>query len=111
LKKYFSLACYILKLNVDNFASGTSTVNINGKSGVIAYGIAINPEESVDVTFINTSIDNNSAIMFSLVRIGGGGNPYVQNYVIEGSSVIVRIANSSAENTVDGFNLNFLIVN
>jgi hypothetical protein len=111
LTNYFSLASYILKLNGENFASGTSTVNINGKSGVIGYGITINPEESIEVTFINTSIDNNSAIMFSLVRTSDSGNPYVQNYKIEGGSVIVTIANSSAENTVDGFNLNFLIVN
>jgi intein-encoded DNA endonuclease-like protein len=112
LTNYFSLASYILKLNQNNTESASESVNINGKSGVIEYTKSIDINSTNQYYFTNTSVKEDSVILFSLKYINGAGFPYIQSYSISNSEVTIIIANSSMVNSVDGkLFVNFLIVN
>ena len=103
---------YILKGDNNNTASGTDTVTINGKSGIIEYSTTISGSASRAYTFTNTSVDNQSIIMFSInyTKVAKG-LPYIQSYKISGTTVTINIANSDTSATDANIFLNFLIIN
>lgn len=107
-----TMADYILKSDNNNTASGTDTVTINGKSGIIEYSTTISGSASRAYTFTNTSVDNQSIIIFSInyTKVVKG-LPYIQSYKISGSTVTINIANSDTSATDANLFLNFLIVN
>lgn len=103
---------YILKSDNNNTVSGTDTATINGKSGIIEYSTVISGSASRAYTFTNTSVDNQSIIMFSInyTKVAKG-LPYIQSYKISGSTVTINIANSDTSATDANIFLNFLIIN
>ena len=107
-----TMANYILKGDNNNAATGTDTVSINGKSGIIEYTTAVSGSTYRAFTFTNTSVDNQSILMFSLnyTRITRG-LPYVQSYKISGSTVTLNIGNMDSGATDASIFVNFLIIN
>lgn len=103
---------YILKGDNNNTALGTDTAVINGKSGIIEYSTAISGSTYRAFTFTNTSVDNQSILMFSInyTKVSRGF-PYVQSYKISGSTVTINIGNMDTGATDANIFLNFLIIN